>query len=140
MLTKKAVIIIGEHLCGKSRTINILKEHLLEFENPKRTNIFTLENGDEVYIYSQTLQEKNDTDTERLINRLEGEYKYIILPSRPMHDPSSKDVSLIDIIKVLHKNKYEISYLTIKGNGARNYGYYVSKAEDILDLLNIELI
>ncbi|RLA84869.1 MAG: hypothetical protein DRG78_00090 [Epsilonproteobacteria bacterium] len=136
---KRAVIVIGEEASGKTKTINLLKEQILEINTNQQ--IYTTIDNDELYIYSQTMQEKGDHDTSRLENRLNVyyTYKYVILPSRPLHD-NDTDLCLMDIIKTLEKYEYNISYVTINGDGQRNYGYYVNKAEDIFDLINIETV
>jgi hypothetical protein len=124
---KKAVIVVGKHYVGKSKTIN-------KYVKPKlkigvKDHVFTYK-GRSGFILSQTFEEA-DRDIE-LIVRKYSDYDLLILAARaPGEDPSC----LTELIEALQNAQYLVS--TVDIIKAPNEDYYEGKAEEVISNLDL---
>lgn len=123
---KKAVITVGSHYVGKSKTIN---KHL----KPKlgigeREHKFTRKNQNG-YILSQSFEEA-DRSVDDVINNYSG-YDLLVLSARPANENPS---SLEEAKKKLSGAGYRVSEVFI--NHDVNDTYYNGKADEILKHLD----
>jgi hypothetical protein len=119
---KKAVIAVGSHYVGKSKTINEYLKSKLGIT--KRARIFILNNQDG-YILSQSFEEA-DRAVDDVINNY-SEYDLLVLAARPAHENPS---SLEEAKKKLTKAGYRVSEVIINKNTGKRY--YDNKAEEML--------
>ena len=119
-MRKIAIIIIGGHYAGKSKTINeYLKRKLSLDEEKHKFNVGNCRG----FILSQTLEERN-ADVESLARY--KDYDILVLPTRPENETNS----LFKAVKQkLKKFDFEIVVYKIEKNQEENY--YQDKASEI---------
>ena len=121
-MKKLAIIVVGEHYAGKSKTINrYLKPKLSIRENQHKFSIGDC-NG---FILSQTLEERNS-----FFENLERykENDILVLPTRPEKEPNS----LFQAVKEkLKEFGFDIVVYEIKKN--QENSYYQERAKEIYD-------
>lgn len=119
---KIAVIVVGSHFSGKSRTINKDLKPLLGIS--ERQHIFHRK-GKDGYVLSQSFGEAG-SDPKGKIYRV-SHYDLLVLADRPATEPVS---CLIEIEKILDKYKFKHHRVFI--NASSSDSYYKSKAKEIL--------
>ena len=125
---KKAVIVIGKHGIGKSKTIR-------EFLKPKlgiskNKHIFELK-GKKGYILSQSFEETKKTPKkiEEAIKKY-CHYEYLVLAGRPIEEKNSHTK---ETKQLCEQCKYNVLTVEITSS---NLGHYEKKANDIFNYLN----
>ncbi len=124
---KKAVIVVGKHFSGKSKTINAFlkpKLGLGEFEHR-----FELK-GKEGFILSQSFEESG-RDVDYVIQKYANRYHYLVLASRPELESGS---ALKEATQKLSENGFGVSVVNIEKKEPDTY--YDKKASEILKILN----
>ena len=122
MKKKIAVIVVGSHFSGKSRTISKYLKHLLGMAKRQRIALW---NGFNIYIKSQSLEE-SDSSIDNWILKWQ-EFEILVIACRPENEMKS----YLQLIK----NKLQIVGFTIyevhisKTN--YNEDYYQNKAQEI---------
>jgi hypothetical protein len=120
---KKAVIVVGAHLVGKSFTINENLKPLLGI-NPE-AHVFKI--GDQTgYILSQSLEEA-DREVEETIEQYCG-YDLMVFAARPYSEPGSK---LKLMTSLLNRKKFSVSEIAIHSKSEAP-----KKAREIFNILN----
>ena len=120
---KKAVIVVGAHLVGKSFTINENLKPLLGI-NPE-AHVFKI--GEQTgYILSQSLEEA-DREVEETIEKYCG-YDLMVFAARPYSEPGSK---LRLMISLLNKKKFSVNEIAIHSKSEAP-----KKAREIFNILN----
>jgi hypothetical protein len=123
---RKAVIAVGKHYVGKSKTIN-------KYVKPKlgvgaKGHIFTYK-GQSGFILSQTFEEA-EREIEATVHKYSG-YDLLILAARaPGENPSC----LNELIETLEQADYQVSTVDIVK--APNEDYYEGKADEIISNLD----
>ena len=119
-MKKNAIIVVGEHYAGKSKTINkYLKSMLSLNENQHKFGI-----GDcEGFILSQTLEERN-----AFVKDLEKykTYDILVLPTRPENEPNSLFQEVKEKLK-----EFGFDVVIYKIKKGQEEGYYKEKAKEI---------
>lgn len=124
---KQAVIVVGSHFAGKSKTINAYLKPKLGIS--EKAHIFTLK-GNDGFILSQSFEEA-DRDVDYVINKYCSYYHYLVLAARPKEEnPSSLEEALVK----LSKAGFNVHTVIVNGENAENY--YDSKAQEIVSYLN----
>lgn len=125
---KKAVIVVGSHFAGKSKTINLhLKKKLGIGE---KTHKFTRK-GQEGFILSQSFEEA-DRDVDDVISNYTDAYELLVLAARP----NNEDLSCLKEAKVkLSEAGYRVKEVFVS-RGDDNDDYYDGKADEILGHLD----
>lgn len=124
---KQAVIVVGSHFAGKSKTINVhLKPKLGLTE---KAHIFQLK-GKDGFILSQSFEEA-DRDVDYVIEKYSNHYHYLVLAARPKDELNS---SLEEALVKLSDAGYTVHTAIINGNNPEKY--YSEKADEILRYLN----
>lgn len=123
---KKAVIVVGSHLVGKSKTI---REHVKpKLGIGKEAHIFT-RNGQSGFVLSQSFEEAN-RDVEDSVSRY-SHYELLILSARP----AVEHPSCLNELKAELKIKgYEVS--TVDVSAHLEDSYYEAKADEIMSQLD----
>ncbi|TGK89989.1 hypothetical protein EHQ23_02410 [Leptospira bourretii] len=137
---KKAVIIVGEHFAGKSKTINKFLKPILKL-GPKQRS-FTLENLDGIIysqsleekfgiIYSQSLEEKSIDEPGylKIINKVK-EYNFVIMAARPENEPNSLKKNLVSDLR---SRKFKIKSIDLIAD--QSDSYYNLKAKEAYQFL-----
>ena len=121
---KIAIVVVGEHNAGKSKTINKYLKKMLNIG--ERVHKFTYEQC-EGYILSQTREERQDFENN--ISRY-AKYDILILAARP----ESENNSLFkDTESKLKSMNYQISVVEIIKDQTEQF--YKNKANDIFSLV-----
>jgi hypothetical protein len=116
---KKAVIVVGSHFVGKSKTINKHLKPKLGIGEREHKFIRNSQNG---YILSQSFEEAN-RDVDYVINNYSG-YELLVLSARPAHENPSL---LADARTKLSHAGFRVSEVFINSNDNND-----SKANEIL--------
>jgi hypothetical protein len=122
---KKAVVVVGRHYVGKTRTINSHLKPLLGLT--LRQSQFEL-NGKKGRVWSQSLEEANRS-IEYFI-RICIRYDLIVVPCRPVNDPDSL---LGEVRTRLEENGFTVRQVHINESG--DDAYYEGRAQEILNYL-----
>ena len=123
---KKAVIVVGEHYAGKSKTIN---EHLkpkLQIDRPEHK---FLRNGKEGFILSQSFEETN-RDVDFVVGKY-PHYELLVLSARPANESNSY---LETAESELKKKGYQVDLVYV--NKTKDESYYDDKADEIIMYLD----
>lgn len=123
---KKAVIAVGSHYAGKSKTINKYLKKILGIGEFEHKFIRNNKNG---FILSQSFEEA-DRDVDDVISKYGG-YELLVLSARPAHEKYS---SLKEVLKKLSRAGYRVSEVQIDKNADEKY--YIAKAKQILNCLD----
>lgn len=124
---KQAVIVVGSHFSGKSKTINVYLKPKLGIG--EKAHIFTL-NGKNGFILSQSFEEAY-RDVDYVINKHCGYYYYLVLAARPEEEcPSSLEEALVK----LSNAGFNVHTIIVNGGNVENY--YDGKAQEIVRYLN----
>lgn len=124
---KQAVIVVGSHFAGKSKTINVYLKPKLGIG--QKDHIFTLK-GNDGFILSQSFEEA-DRDVDYVINKYCGHYHYLVLAARPEGESQS---NLNEALAKLSSAGFNVHTVIVNGGNAENY--YDSKAQEIFRYLN----
>lgn len=125
---KKAVIVVGSHWAGKSKTINKYLKAKLKIG--KNTHIF-LHNDQRGFILSQSFEESKK-DFEKTKERYSlYDYSYLVFAARPENETPS---CLVEIETALVNAGYKVR--RIKMERDTKDIYYKDKAEEILECLD----
>ena len=126
---KIAIIVVGEHEAGKSKTIRKYLKPMLGIGED--THKFMLGDGRRGYILSQTFEERKES-IEGLTEKLKKyeNYDVLILPVRPKEDKFS---FYEKVRKVLTDFGFEVKEVKIEKEQKKSY--YESKAGEIYRLL-----
>jgi hypothetical protein len=152
-----AVIVVGDHYTGKSRTINTLKLKLDRFDKSMphqkmtvKENYFMVDDGKDEgtyitgWIYSQSLQEKGWEELSSVSSKInDGGYDILVLASRHEDDPDGYFLRLTDVIDFLNRRGFKVYVTTIiehKNDTDALYGisdteYYQQKASEIYEYI-----
>lgn len=124
---KKAVIVVGSHYAGKSKTINkYLKPKLgIERDDHKFTR-----NGQDGYVLSQTFEEA-DRDVQKIVNKY-SHYDLLVVAARPANESPSY---LMELTAELQNAGYQVSTVDIVKT-SNNEAYYEEKADEIISSLD----
>ena len=123
---KKAVIVVGKHYVGKSKTIN---NHLKpKLKIGKRNHKFS-RNGQEGFILSQSFEEAG-RDVDFVVSKY-SRYDLLVLSARPANETPS---CLVEAESKLKNAGYQV-YLVDVGKRSDN-GYYDGKADEIIKYLD----
>ncbi len=120
---KKAVIVVGYHYAGKSKTIN--KYLKLKLEIGTDEHKFT-RNGMGGFILSQSFEESNKV-VDEMIDKYAKKYDLLVLPARPADEKIS---CLNPVSSRLKANAFRVSEVSVVRNNPENY--YDGKADEIL--------
>lgn len=119
---KKAVVVVGSHYVGKSRTI---REHVKPQLGIGIDDHIFNRNGQRGFVLSQTFEEAN-RDIATTVSRY-SHYELLILAARPAHeDPSC----LTELKAELENAEYEVSTVEVFANLEDNY--YDAKADEVI--------
>ena len=119
-MRKMAIILVGKHYAGKSKTINKYLKPKLSID--EKQHKFEVENC-KGFILSQTLEERN-----AFVENLERYkiYDVLVLPTRPENEPNS----LFQAVKEkLKEFGFDIVVYEIEKDQEKNY--YQEKATEI---------
>ena len=121
-MSKRAVIVVGTHGAGKSRTIN---------ENFKTLNNMTVkqrkfENG---WVHSQTLEEKGLTSVDDYMDEIEMR-QFLVFAARPEKEKGSLQEALRSRLK---SEGYFVSVVFVSLMSTPDY--YRKKGQEIFDAL-----
>jgi nicotinamide riboside kinase len=117
---KRAVIVVGSHYSGKSKTINKYLKKM--FGISERARIFHID-GERGLVKSQSLEESRG-DLEDLLDKC-SEFRYVVLACRPTGERPSYQAR---VEKGLSKMKFNVSVVEVEEGQPEKY--YRSKAED----------
>ncbi|TMO88061.1 hypothetical protein [Pseudoalteromonas ruthenica] len=123
---KKAVIVVGSHFAGKSKTINVHVKKKLKIK--PQAHKFNLK-GKDGYILSQSFEEA-ERDVSYVIKKY-GHYDLLVLAARPAHETPS---DLNKAIKQLTAKGFKV--YTVPVNAEQKESYYSSKADDVIKKLS----
>lgn len=123
---KQAVVVVGSHFSGKSKTINVYLKPKLGLS--EKSHIFNLKNK-EGFILSQSFEEA-ERDIDYVINKY-SHYHYLVVASRPNNEtPSNLEEALVK----LSSAGYTVHNVII--NQETDETYYDAKADEIIRYLN----
>jgi len=122
----KAVIVVGTHLSGKSRTIN---EHLKPLLGLGPSEHVFGRNSKDGFILSQSFEEAS-TDPQTQIGR-RAHYDLLVLAARPAEEEGSL---LEEMQQVLSFHNFQYEVVMIENNEFATY--YAGKALEILSQLD----
>ncbi|MDP2895913.1 MAG: hypothetical protein Q8Q12_05050 [bacterium] len=120
---KKAVIVVGKHYVGKSKTINIHLKPKLGIE--RHQHKFT-RNGKAGFILSQSFEEA-DRDVDSVMEKYSG-YDLLVLSTRPADETGS---CLSELRIKLNSAGYRVGEVVVEHNDD-----YAAKADEILQHLD----
>ena len=123
---KKAVIVVGTHYAGKSKTI---REHLKPKLGIAKNEHKFIRNGKAGFVLSQSLEEA-DRDVDYVIKKYVI-YDLLVLSSRPAHERPS---CLNELKAKLQTAGYRVSEVLVDRTDEEDY--YDSKADEILNCLD----
>ncbi len=123
---KKAVIVVGSHYVGKSKTI---REHLKPKLGIGKDDHIFHRNNQTGYILSQSLEEANRSIDN--VIKAYGHYSLLVLAARPAEDTPS---NLKEAISKLRSAGYRVSEVAIAKSDDDTY--YNNKADEILSHLD----
>lgn len=123
---KYAVIVVGSHYSGKSKTINLYLKPELGISD--KTHIFTFK-GKSGFILSQSFEEAA-RDVDYVIEKYADKYSYLVLAARP------KDEAVSDYSEAYEKlsNKGFVVH-TVIINPENDEQYYENRAKEIITYL-----
>ena len=123
----KAIIVVGKHFAGKSKTINVYLKPKLGLS--VHEHVFEL-NGQPGFILSQSFEESG-RDVDYVIEKYGNRYTYLVLASRPADEVGS---NLEEAKQKLSHVGYNVSIVEIEPKQPDEY--YKNKASNILEILN----
>lgn len=123
---KKAVIVVGSHYAGKSKTVRKYLKPKLSIREYKHK--FT-RNGKEGFVLSQSLEEA-DRDVDDLIRKY-TDYDLLVLSARPANEMPT---SLNELKIKLQAAGYRASEVFV--SRTNDESYYDGKADEILKCLD----
>lgn len=123
---KKAVIAVGSHFAGKSKTINKYLKEKLGIGKYEHKFILNNQNG---FILSQSFEEA-DRNVDDVISKYSG-YELLVLSARPAHEKHS---SLKEALSKLSRAGFRTSEVQIEKNTDEKY--YIAKAKQMLGYLD----
>ena len=127
---KKAVIVVGRHFAGKSKTLRGYVKPKLEIDVDKHQ--FT-RNGQSGFVLVQTCEEA-ETDVKERVKKYSG-YDLLVLAARP----ANESLSHLAELEVKLKNAgYRVRIVNIvkPQNADDNDEYYGGKADEIIGYLD----
>lgn len=119
---KIAVIVVGSHFSGKSRTINDFLKPMLGIA--RRARLF-VRNDKHGCVLSQSFEESSVDPAERI-----GRYAHLdllVLAARPERESASR---LLEIEAILFKHRFDHSRVLLKSD--QSVSYYKAQAQRIL--------
>ena len=123
---KQAIIVVGSHFSGKSKTINVYLKQKLGLS--EKSHIFNLKDK-EGFILSQSFEEA-ERDIDYVIKKY-SYYHYLVLAARPKNEtPSDLEEALVK----LSAAGYTVHTVII--NQEIEESYYDTKANEIIRYLN----
>lgn len=125
-LKKKAVIVVGSHNAGKSKTINQHLKPMLDIG--EKVHIFH-RNGKEGLILSQSFEEA-DRDIDERIKKY-GHYDILVLAARPINETPS---FLREWAEKLKANGYLVGEVRVECSDSEKY--YQNKAKEVLAVID----
>lgn len=123
-----AVLVVGSHYSGKSRTINHFLKPKLGIGNNIRIRKFTI-NGKQGIIWAQS-PEESDRDIKYLLE-ICFRYEIVVIPCRPPNETPSYYTTLVDGLK---SRRFRISVVQLVRTGSEQY--HREKGKEIYDLIN----
>ncbi|WP_125719079.1 hypothetical protein [Pseudoalteromonas rubra] len=123
---KNAVIVVGSHYVGKSKTINLYVKPKLGLS--QRAHKFE-RNGLHGFILSQSFEEA-ERDVDYVLEQY-GQYDLLVLACRPANETPS---DLIEATKKLKKAGFDVYTVSIRHHD--NEEYYDGKANEVLASLD----
>jgi len=137
---KVAVIVVGTHHAGKSRTIREYLKPLLGMSKGQHHFALGSESGyirsqsiEERYgyIFSQSLEEKGLTEVQTIVSKMKG-YEKLVFAARP----EDESVTLFLLLKTeLEKAGFTVFKVKIEKNQPANF--YEHKGKEIVDYLKM---
>ncbi len=137
---KKAVIVVGPHFSGKSKTIKKYFKPLVglsgnqrSFDINERPGIVLSQSLEEKRlgrVVSQSIEEKGITDVEAFLSRYLF-CQWLVLAARPATEPGSH---LKEILRILKANAF--SALVIEVTKEQPDSFYKQRAKEIRDHLS----
>lgn len=125
---KKAVIVVGKHYAGKSKTLREYLKPKLGIGNKRQ---FT-RNGQSGFVLVQTCEE-TEVDVQERVKKYSG-YDFLVLAARPANENPSY---LAELEAELKKAGYQVKTLDIvKPQKDFNDEYYGGKAYEIVTYLD----
>lgn len=123
---KKAIIVVGKHYAGKSKT---LKEYLKPQLGIGINKHQFIRNGQSGFVLAQTCEEAN-RDVKETVTKYCG-YDLLVLAARPINEPGS---CLAELEAELKKAGYQVKTLDIVKPEKDQYknDYYGGKADEII--------
>jgi hypothetical protein len=122
---KKAVIVVGKHRVGKSKTI---REYLKpKLGIGKDARIFS-RNGQRGHILSQTLEEPKRKRSGQEVVTKYSNYDLLVFSARPVTDGRSQ---LTELSKALKDNGYRVNIVDVAGKDQPTR-YFDAKANEII--------
>ncbi|SBS28870.1 hypothetical protein MSP8886_01343 [Marinomonas spartinae] len=122
---KSAVVVIGSHFVGKSKTINVYLKPKLGLT--QKAHVFTL-NEKDGFILSQSFEEA-DRSVDEVIKKY-GKYYYFVVAARPKNEEPS---NLCEVLEKLSNAGFIVHTVIIDPND--NEIYYDKKADEIINYL-----
>ena len=123
---KKAVIVVGSHYVGKSKTI---KRHLKPKLGIGRDEHKFTRNSQSGFVLAQTFEEAN-RDLQETVNKY-SHYDLLVLPARPENESPS---CLVELRAELRNAGYRVNTVDIVKTS--NDAYYDGKADEIITYLD----
>ena len=123
---KKAVIVVGSHLVGKSRTI---REHVKPRLGIGTDSHIFARNGQAGFVLSQSFEEAN-RDIAGTVSRY-SHYELLVLSARPAHEDQS---CLAELTAELEIAGYVVS--TVEITAHLDDAYYDEKANEVVGYLD----
>ena len=123
---KKAVIVVGPHFSGKSKTINKHFKHRVGLTEEKRK--FTLK-GKDGYVLSQSAEEKRLSNLQDFLKRY-LKYHWLVLAARPEEKDESHYKSILAILK---RNGFSVETVIVEKDQPESY--YVGRGKSIFSHL-----
>ncbi len=123
---KQAVIVVGSHYVGKSKTINLYLKPKLNIK--EREHIFSF-NGKPGFILSQSFEEAR-RDVDYVVGKYAENYDYLVLAARPDNENPS---DLLEAMEKLSKAGFTVHTVII--NPENDEGYYAQKSDEIIRYL-----
>jgi hypothetical protein len=124
---KKAVVVVGKHYAGKSRTIRQYLKPKLGMERDTRKFI---RNGQDGYVLSQSFEEAK-RDIQKIVNKY-SHFDLLVLAARPANESPS---CLMELIAELQNASYQVSTVNVVKT-SNNGAYYEGKSDEIITYLD----
>ena len=126
---KKAVIVVGKHFAGKSKTI---REYLKpKLGIGKHVRIFA-RYGQSGHILSQTLEEPKRKRSGQEIVTKYSKYDLLVFSARPATESGSQ---VNELSKALKDNGYQVNTVDVAGR-TQPASYFEAKANEIISHLD----